>query len=82
MSAPKIIDCRLVAMLTGIASPTSRGTLSRKIGSSTMKAAPRNEPNMLPKPPVIEQGELLIPTAPGWGAEIDEKAVRAHPPRG
>lgn len=37
---------------------------------------------LVTKPPVIENGELLIPTGPGWGAEIDEKAVRAHPPRG
>ena len=31
-------------------------------------------------PPVIETGELLIPTGPGWGAEINEDVVRAHPP--
>ena len=29
--------------------------------------------------PVIEKGELLVPTAPGWGAEINEEALRAHP---
>ncbi len=33
-------------------------------------------------PPVIEAGELLIPTGAGWGAEINEDAVRAHPPSG
>ncbi|HEX7969225.1 MAG TPA: mandelate racemase/muconate lactonizing enzyme family protein [Stellaceae bacterium] len=33
------------------------------------------------KPPVIEHGELVVPTVPGWGADIDEKVVRAHPPR-
>jgi L-alanine-DL-glutamate epimerase-like enolase superfamily enzyme len=32
-------------------------------------------------PPTIEKGELVIPKGPGWGADIDEKAVRAHPPR-
>jgi galactonate dehydratase len=32
-------------------------------------------------PPRIEAGELLIPTGPGWGAEINEEAVRAHPPK-
>ena len=32
-------------------------------------------------PPVIDKGELVVPTAPGWGADIDEKTVRAHPPR-
>jgi galactonate dehydratase len=32
-------------------------------------------------PPVIENGELVLPSGPGWGAEIDEAAVRAHPPR-
>lgn len=32
-------------------------------------------------PPVIEDGHLIIPTGPGWGADVDEAAVRAHPPR-
>jgi galactonate dehydratase len=32
-------------------------------------------------PPVIEKGELIVPTGPGWGADVDEEAVRAHPPR-
>lgn len=31
-------------------------------------------------PPVIESGDLLIPTGPGWGAEVNEDVVRAHPP--
>jgi L-alanine-DL-glutamate epimerase-like enolase superfamily enzyme len=33
-------------------------------------------------PPRIEAGELLIPTGAGWGAEIDEEVLRAHPVRG
>jgi len=31
--------------------------------------------------PQIENGELLLPTGPGWGTEINEEAVRAHPPQ-
>lgn len=31
--------------------------------------------------PVIENGELLLPTAPGWGIDINEAAVRARPPK-
>jgi galactonate dehydratase len=31
------------------------------------------------RPPVVENGELLIPDLPGWGAEVDEEALRAHP---
>jgi L-alanine-DL-glutamate epimerase-like enolase superfamily enzyme len=30
--------------------------------------------------PVIEDGELVLPTAPGWGADVNEAAVRARPP--
>ena len=37
---------------------------------------------LVTKPPVIENGELVIPTGPGWGADIDERVVRAHPPKG
>lgn len=29
----------------------------------------------------VEDGHLALPTGPGWGTEIDEAAVRAHPPR-
>ena len=32
-------------------------------------------------PPVIENGEMLLPTGPGWGADVNEDFVRAHPPR-
>jgi L-alanine-DL-glutamate epimerase-like enolase superfamily enzyme len=31
--------------------------------------------------PRIEDGSLLLPEGPGWGTEVDEAAVRAHPPR-
>jgi L-alanine-DL-glutamate epimerase-like enolase superfamily enzyme len=31
--------------------------------------------------PNIVDGHLLLPSGPGWGTEIDEAAVRAHPPR-
>jgi L-alanine-DL-glutamate epimerase-like enolase superfamily enzyme len=31
--------------------------------------------------PVFEQGELLLPRGVGWCVDVDEKAVRAHPPR-
>jgi galactonate dehydratase len=32
-------------------------------------------------PPTIDKGEFIVPTGPGWGADIDEKVVRAHPPK-
>ena len=32
-------------------------------------------------PPVIENGELVLPTGPGWGIEINEDAVRARRPK-
>lgn len=31
------------------------------------------------RPPRIESGALILDEAPGWGADIDEDAVRAHP---
>jgi len=30
--------------------------------------------------PVIKDGYLYVPTGPGWGTEVNEAAVRAHPP--
>ena len=32
-------------------------------------------------PPAIENGELVVPDKPGWGIEVNEKAVRARPPQ-
>ena len=33
-------------------------------------------------PPVIEDGYLVLPKTPGWGADVNEEFVRAHPPKG
>jgi len=33
-------------------------------------------------PPEIADGHLLLPKGPGWGVEVSEKAIRAHPPQG
>jgi L-alanine-DL-glutamate epimerase-like enolase superfamily enzyme len=31
--------------------------------------------------PKIENGHLVLPNGPGWGTEVNEAAVKAHPPR-
>ncbi len=31
--------------------------------------------------PEIRDGKLILPDGPGWGTEVNEEAVRAHPPR-
>ena len=33
------------------------------------------------EPPRIENGHFIMPTKPGWGADINEVAVRRHPPK-
>ncbi|MBN9559315.1 MAG: mandelate racemase/muconate lactonizing enzyme family protein [Alphaproteobacteria bacterium] len=33
-------------------------------------------------PPEFENGELILPTRPGWGTDINEAGVRAHPVKG
>ena len=37
--------------------------------------------DLVTKPPKIENGELIVPTGPGWGADVNEEAVKAHPPK-
>ena len=32
--------------------------------------------------PKIEAGDLLLPTGIGWGADVNEAVLRAHPPKG
>jgi galactonate dehydratase len=36
---------------------------------------------LVTSPPRIENGELIVPTTPGWGADIDEAVVKKHPPK-
>jgi L-alanine-DL-glutamate epimerase-like enolase superfamily enzyme len=31
--------------------------------------------------PVIEGGEFVLPTKPGWGVEVNEAGVKRHPPK-
>lgn len=38
--------------------------------------------DLVTQPPTIQDGHLLIPQGPGWGADVNEDAVRAHPPKG
>jgi galactonate dehydratase len=35
----------------------------------------------LTAPLVVEDGELTVPNGPGWGVDVNEAFVRAHPPR-
>jgi galactonate dehydratase len=37
--------------------------------------------DLVTNPPVIQNGELVLPTSPGWGTDVNEEAVRAHPPK-
>ena len=37
-------------------------------------------PYLVTDPPRIENGHLIMPTKPGWGADINEDAVKRHPP--
>ena len=30
-------------------------------------------------PPVIENGDFILPKGPGWGIEVNEAGLRAHP---
>ena len=35
--------------------------------------------DLVSHPPVIENGQLVVPTRPGWGADVNEDAIKAHP---
>jgi galactonate dehydratase len=37
--------------------------------------------NIVTVPPVIENDDLVLPSGPGWGAEVNEAFVCARPPR-
>ena len=35
--------------------------------------------DLIDQPLQIEKGELVVPNRPGWGANVVEEAVAAHP---
>ena len=35
--------------------------------------------DLVTHPPEIKDGHLFLPTRPGWGTDVNEEAVRAHP---
>ena len=36
--------------------------------------------DLITQPPVIENGYMRLPDGPGWGADVNEDALKAHPP--
>jgi galactonate dehydratase len=36
--------------------------------------------DLVTEPPRIENGHLIMPTKPGWGGDINEDALKRHPP--
>jgi L-alanine-DL-glutamate epimerase-like enolase superfamily enzyme len=36
------------------------------------------KPKLLTHPPVVENGEFVLPTGPGWGTDVNEDELRAH----
>ena len=38
--------------------------------------------DLVTHPPVVVEGMMELPTRPGWGADVNEEAVKAHPPKG
>ncbi len=37
--------------------------------------------DLVTHPPEIVDGHMLVPDRPGWGCDVDEKAMKAHPPQ-
>ena len=77
-----------------VASHCSSGPLSTLISAHFCRAIPNFRimeidvdevpwrSQLLTKSYSIENGEFLMPEAPGWGADINEDIVRAHPAMG
>ena len=40
------------------------------------------KPKLLTHPPVIENGEFVLPTGPGWGTDVNEDELRKHASEG
>ena len=76
-----------------VAAHNSHGYLSSIMGAHLCAAVPNFRfmefdvdevpwmNDLVTHPPLIENGECLVPTGPGWGCDINEEAVLAHPPK-
>src|SRR5690606_27327657 len=74
-----------------VASHNYHGPLSTLMGAHFSASIPNNRivelvvdeapwiQDFLSAPLKIEDGELILPDTPGWGADIIEEAVRQHP---
>jgi L-alanine-DL-glutamate epimerase-like enolase superfamily enzyme len=38
--------------------------------------------DLVTHPPEVRDGHVIVSDRPGWGADVNEEAVRAHPPKG
>ena len=36
---------------------------------------------ILTRIPEIKDGQLKLPSGPGWGTDLNEEVIRAHPPK-
>ncbi len=90
MAMASLIDAHEV----NVASHNYHGHLSTLMGAHFSATIPNfrimefeaDEPawlaDLVTHPLHIEDGHLLLPERPGWGADINEEAVRAHPANG
>jgi L-alanine-DL-glutamate epimerase-like enolase superfamily enzyme len=37
--------------------------------------------NLVTVVPMIKDGVLAVPQGPGWGTDVNEEALKAHPPK-
>jgi len=52
-----------------------------RIGELDVDEVPWKQ-KFLTMPLQVENGEIVLPTSPGWGTDVDEAALRAHPSKG
>ena len=39
----------------------------------------KNKDDLVTQVPAIEDGVMTLPQGPGWGADVNEEALKAHP---
>lgn len=78
---------------TSVAVHNCYGHLANRIGAHFAAAVPNCavleieaddvpwHADLVTTPPRIKNGTLLLDDAPGWGCDVNEDAVRAHPPK-
>ena len=77
------VNCRVALLRRSARRRSSRAHFAAVVPNlphhrNTTSTRCRGSRSSSTQPPVIENGEFVLPTGPGWGTDVNEDELRAH----